>query len=80
MIKLEDAATKAEPAHYSEAPAADLRSTAVVVRRSSLFNAELEWAIDIIARERVYRAMLARLRLSLLAPPLAIEEDDATSG
>ena len=45
-----------------------LRSAAVAVprRQSTLFNAELEEAIDVIARERVYRMMLGRLRGRLL--------------
>jgi hypothetical protein len=58
-----------EPAVVSEAPAIEKRSTAVIVRRSSLFTAELEEVIELIARERVYRAMLAGLGRRLLAPP-----------
>jgi hypothetical protein len=40
-----------------------------VVTRSTLFTAELEAVIEIIARERVYRAMLDRLGQRLLAAP-----------
>ena len=66
-----------QPGHFSEAPAAAaVRTTAVALRRSGLFNAELEEAIDIIARERVYRAMLASLGRRLLAAPLSIEFEE----
>ncbi len=73
---LENALIKSEPAPVTQVPAIDLQTAAVAIRRSGLFNAELEWAIDLIARERVYRAMLARLRLSLLTTHTAINEDD----
>jgi len=56
------------PALHSEAPGMRLRSRPIAVARSTLFNAELEQAIEIIARERV-RAMLAgRTRLLYMAP------------
>jgi len=45
---------------------------AVRVARAGYFNAELEEAIEIIARDRVYRMMLARAR-RLLAPPASDE-------
>jgi hypothetical protein len=48
------------------------RPTTVWVTRDSLFNAELEAAIDIIARDRVYRATLARLGRRLLIAPTSI--------
>jgi hypothetical protein len=60
---------KAEPEHYSDAPRVELRSTSIAVPRSTLFTAELEEVIDMIARERVYRAMLARLGRRLLMAP-----------
>ena len=49
-------------------------TTALKLVRSSLFTAELEEAIELIARERVYRAMRMRLerQLRLSAP----EADD----
>ncbi len=51
-------------------PASEVsRVRAVVVARSSLFTAELEEAIDLIARERVYRAYLDRLGRRLLPSP-----------
>jgi hypothetical protein len=42
---------------------------AVRIVRSSLFTAELEEIIDIVARERVRREMLARLERRLLIRP-----------
>lgn len=50
------------------APGIHLSSDTRVVRHT-LFTAELEEVIEIIARERVYRAMLARLAPRLLAAP-----------
>ena len=41
----------------------------VWIVKDSLFTADLEEAIDIIARDRVYRAMLARLGYRRLNPP-----------
>jgi hypothetical protein len=49
------------------------RTSAVWVARQTLFTAELEEAIEVIARERVYRALLDRLGRRLLVRP-------ATSG
>jgi hypothetical protein len=57
-------------AHTSAAPETHLRTRAIAVMRSSLFTAELEEAIDLIARERVYRAMLDGLRRRMLLPRL----------
>lgn len=48
----------------------------VRVARAGYFNAELEEAIEIIARDRVYRMMLARAR-RLLAPPTSDEDQVA---
>ena len=64
---------KVGPAQVSSAPEVFVRARASAVARHTLFNAELEEAIDIIARERVYRAMLARLKWRLLTPPFANE-------
>lgn len=69
---------KVEPDRFSDAPRVDLRSTSLAVRRSTLFTAELEEAIDLIARERVYRAMLAGLGRRLLMAPSPHDHDDAT--
>lgn len=60
---------KAEPEGIREAPPAVYRTTALKVARSTLFSAELEAVIEIIARERVYRAMLAGLGRRLLMGP-----------
>lgn len=69
----EGSLVKAGPAHYSAAPEVHLRTRAAALARSGLFNAELEEAIDVIARERVYRAMMAKLRWRLLTPPFTNE-------
>lgn len=60
---------------FVEAPRAEQRARAVVVARSTLFTAEFEAVIEIIARERVYREMLDRLGRRLVPgpPPLRIE-------
>jgi hypothetical protein len=69
-VSVEGSLVEAEPAHYSEAPRVAVPSTALVVRRSTVITSELEEVIDLIARERVYRAMLAGLgRRLLIAPP-----------
>jgi hypothetical protein len=54
---------------YVEAPRAEQRLRAVAVARSTLFTAELEAVIEIIATERVYRAMLAGLGRRMLTGP-----------
>ncbi len=69
---------KVEPERHSDAPGVILRSTSIAVHRSTLFTAELEKVIDIIARERVYRAMLAGLGRRLLMAPSTNDHDDAT--
>jgi hypothetical protein len=66
----ENSLIKVGAGRYSDAPGVHLRSKSIIVARSSLFTAELEEVIDIIARDRVYRAMLAGLgRRLLMAPP-----------
>lgn len=40
------------------------------ISKGTLFSAELEAIIEIIARDRVYRTMLARLGRRLLPPPM----------
>lgn len=48
----------------------EVHRTGTVRIARTLFSAELEEIIEIIARDRVYRAMMARLgRRSLLPPP-----------
>jgi hypothetical protein len=55
--------------------AAAMDRTAFAVTRSTLFTAEFEQVIEIIARDRVYRAMLASLKGRLLSwPPAALLE------
>ncbi len=68
---------KVEPDRFVEAPQTEQRVR--VVARSSLFTAELEAVIEIIATERVYRAMLDGLKRRLLTatPPLLIESPEA---
>ncbi len=75
---LEGSLIKAEPAGQADVPRVVLQSTAIAVPRSTLFASELEQVIDIIARERVYRAYLASLGRRLLTAPSAINLDDAT--
>jgi hypothetical protein len=69
---LVDAAPFLEPALTVQ------RSSVVRVARASLFTAELEEAIELIATERVYRAMLAGLGRRLLNPPAS--NGDSASG
>ena len=75
---LEGALIKPEPERFSDAPRVTLRSTSIAVPRSTLFSAELEEVIEIIARERVYRAMLAGLGRRLLMAPPTQDQNDAT--
>jgi hypothetical protein len=64
---------KAEP---ETVPAIVVQRTDVVrVRRASMFSAELEEVIEIIARDRVYRSMLAGLGRRLLAAPTPNGQD-----
>ena len=58
---------KAEP---SSQPAIVIRSNAVRVAKTSMFSAELEEIIELIAKDRVYRAMLAGLGRRLLSAPI----------
>jgi hypothetical protein len=70
---------KVEPDRFVDAPQSEQRVRAVAVARSTLFTAELEAVIEIIATERVYRAMLDGLKRRLLTatPPLLIEAPEA---
>ncbi len=52
----------------ADAPALVQASQFTTLRRSTLFSAEFEAVIEIIARDRVYRAMLARYARRLPAP------------
>ena len=60
LIKLEPPA--------ENVPALVQASKFTAIRRSTLFSAEFEAVIEIIARDRVYRAMLARFARRLPAP------------
>lgn len=51
-----------------DVPALIQVSKAAAIRRSTLFSAEFEAVIEIIARDRVYRAMLSRFARRLPAP------------
>jgi hypothetical protein len=62
------AVIKADSALPAHVPAVVYR--AQTVARSTLFSAEFERVIEIIATERVRLAMLATRRLRLLAAPL----------
>jgi len=66
---------KIDPDPYVEAPRAQQRVRAGVITRSTMFSADFEAVIEIIATERVYRAMLAGMKRRFLAgpPPLLIE-------
>lgn len=66
---------KVDPRYESEAGIH--RASPIAVVKSTLFNAELEQVIDIIARERVYRAMLARMGRRMLTAPTS--DSDAAS-
>jgi hypothetical protein len=68
---LEGALIKADADTFAEAPAGDIhRSRRVAITRSTLFTAEFEAIIELIAKDRVYRAMLAAFkRRALLAAP-----------
>jgi hypothetical protein len=68
---------KADVDPLSEPPAVVFRSNTVAVVRSSLFTAEFEAVIELIARERVYRAMLAGLGRRLLMGPSQPQEPPA---
>lgn len=66
----EGAVIKVQPEPFPDAPAQVYRSQALT--RSHLLSAELEAVIEIIAYDRVYRAMLERRARRLLlaaAPP-----------
>ena len=69
----QDALVKVDPQLLTAAPAEVYRSQAVTIVRTTLFSAEFEKVIEIIARERVYRAMLAGLGRRLLTSPMPDE-------
>jgi hypothetical protein len=52
----------------NDAPALVQASNFTAIRRSTLFSAEFEAVIELIARDRVYRAMIARFARRLPAP------------
>ncbi len=60
---------KVEPDSLPPAPAHVDRSRVVKLTRSTLFTAEFEAVIEIIAVDRVYRAMLDRLGRRFLTGP-----------
>jgi hypothetical protein len=53
---------RAEADTFAESPRGTYQMAQRALVRSTLFSAELEEAIEIIARDRVYRAMLAAFR------------------
>ncbi len=71
----EGALIKIDADPFPEAPAQVYRSRTVTIHRSTLFTAEFEAVIEIIAIDRVYRSMLDRLgrRLLIAAPGTSIE-------
>ena len=66
---LDGALIKADSNPLTDPPAAVDRSHVVTIVRSRLFTAEFEAVIEIIARDRVYRAMLDRLGRRLITGP-----------
>jgi len=66
---------KVEPDPLPDAPAEVHRTRAVIVARSTVFTTELEEVIEIIAKERVYRAMLDSLGRRLRIPHMMNEFD-----
>jgi hypothetical protein len=70
----EGALIKAEEEKLPQAPAQVYRAHSTAMVRSTLFSADFEAVIEIIAIDRVYRAMLAGLNRRLLAPPQALLE------
>jgi hypothetical protein len=57
------------PDPFPDAPAQVQRVKVITVARSTLFTAELEAVIEIIARERVRQSMMDRLGRRLLSGP-----------
>jgi hypothetical protein len=68
---------KVDPDPFAEAPQTVRLAASVTIPRSTLFTAEFEEIIELIARERVYRAMLAGLGRRLLMPPMIDGDDPA---
>jgi len=60
---------KVEADPYVDAPQVVHRTHVVTVARPTIFTSQFEEVIDLIARERVYQAMLAGLGRRLLGPP-----------
>jgi hypothetical protein len=60
---------KVGPDRFSDASRVELGSRSIAVARSTVFTTELEYVIDVIARERVYRAWLAGVGRRLLLAP-----------
>ncbi len=73
---LEGALIKAEPDKFAEAPTGEVhRTRRITATRSTLFTAEFEAVIELIAEDRVYRAMMAAFhRRALLEAPRAPQE------
>src|SRR5437764_591200 len=65
---------KVGPDRFSDASRVDERSTSIAIARPTIFTTELEYVIDVIARERVYRAWLAGMGRRLLLAP--VTDDD----
>ncbi len=66
---------KVEPDPLPPVPAHVDRSRVVKLTRSTLFTAEFEAIIEIIAVDRVYRAMLDRLGRRFLTGPTSAPSD-----
>jgi hypothetical protein len=66
---------KVDPTPVADTAVTVYRSQAIRIARPTLFSAEFEKVIEIIARERVYRAMLDRLGRRLLTAPVQSGED-----
>lgn len=74
----EGALIKAEAEKLPQAPAQVYRAHSTNLVRSTLFSADFEAVIEIIAIDRVYRAMLAGLgRRFLMGPPRPLLEPPA---
>ncbi len=71
---------KAEPEPFPDAPAQFDRTLVRKITRSSFFNAEFEALIELIAIDRVYRAMLERRGRRLLTVTIAPPIDPMSRG
>ncbi len=72
LVISQDALTQANP--FVDAEAAIRRVNVAPLERDSLFTAELVAVIDIIARDRVYRAMRDALKRRLLISPTSNDD------